>query len=196
MDKLPLHSDIAAIVPHYTAQGDHTVILTITGETICCTYRLRTILQHIAYKLCVDLAAIKKHTSQATQQAILQPLPLSSALLLVPVKIRIPRTAGDPSIGYINLFAITNILEEKTVNPSSPYRSSLQLRGTHTLPAIWTCSTIKKQLRYARLSVAALPGYPATACCREASHPYTPQLRPLAQKLVELIYDILLLKQN
>jgi hypothetical protein len=189
LTKMPLAKDIAAVVPDYVGTEDYIMIITNTGEKIRYTTRMRTVLKHIAYELCIDLAAIKKHTAKATQQTLLHPLPLAPDILLVPVKVRIPCQTGQPSIGYVNFYSITTILDDNT---RPPYRSSIQLCGRNTIPVIWTSTTIKKQLRYARLSVSELPGYPAA----NRDRPHTTELRPLAQKLIELMYDILMLKQN
>lgn len=191
MIKLPKTKAIAAIIPHFSASENCTIIITNSGEKICCTYRLQTILKHIAYEQCIDLAAVKKHASQVTAKNILQPLPLSPASLLVPLKVRIPYQKGQPSIGYVNLYSIKNIADNGNIKLNPPYRSAIELSGGYTLPVIWTSATIKKQLRCARFSACEIPGLPAARISLQQN-----ELRPLAQKLIELIYDILLLKEK
>ncbi|MCE5287391.1 MAG: hypothetical protein LLG02_16315 [Pelosinus sp.] len=183
MNNLPLPKDIAAIIPQYIGREDHTVIIANTGEKFSYTNRLKTILRNIAHELCLDLGAIKKTTAKATQQAILQPLPLSPVLLLIPVKVRIPFELGQPSMGYVNFYSITNILDEKTAKQALPYRASIELCCGNRLPVVWTSSTIKKQIRYARLSLVEKS---AAQICSD-SQPSTTHLVLLAQKFIDFM---------
>jgi hypothetical protein len=189
MFQMPLANDIAAVLPYYANTQDGTIIITNDEQKICCPHRLRTVLKQIAYELCLDLGTIKKHAAKATGQAILHPLPLGQDVLLVPIKVRIPPWTGQPSIGYVNLYRITAVFDSKAV----PYRATIELCGKIELPVIWTSATIKKQLRNARLSLTELPSYPTAP--RNLQMPPKPELRPLAHKLIELMYDILLLKK-
>lgn len=189
MKNLPLAKDIAAIIPQYAGNEDRTVILTNAGERFSYTSRMRTILKHIAYGLCLDLYAIKKHTAKATQQAILQPLPLSPALLLIPLKVRRPCTLGQPTIGYVNFYSIKNILD-KAAGHTPSYRSSIELCGGNTLPIIWTCSTVKKQLRNAKLSADEISISPLGA-----KQPENAALLLLAQRIMDFLNDALHLKR-
>lgn len=181
-EKMSNYNHIAAILPHYTTAGDTTTIITTDGKQTSTTTRIRTVLRRLAHNRSTDLTALRKHTTLATGRSILQPLPIAPGLVLCPVKTRIPRVAGDTSTGYINFHAVTGVAESNL----SAYQATVKLAGGTDIPVFWTSATVKKHLQSARLAISH------TAQSFE-SHP---NLMPIAQKLVEIIYDILVLKTN
>lgn len=181
-EKMPEYKQIAAIIPNYTGAGDTTTIFTTDGKQTCTNTRIRTVLRRLAHSQSIDLTALRQHTTQSTGRNILQPLPIAPGLVLCPVKIRIPRVTGDTSTGYINFHAVTGVAE----NNLSAYQATVSLTGGTDLPVYWTSRTVKKHLQSARLAIShTTPSFD--------SHP---NLMPIAQKLVEIIYDILVLKAN
>ncbi|MDF2636758.1 MAG: hypothetical protein K0R78_3632 [Pelosinus sp.] len=180
--KLPIFNHIAAIIPLYTQAGDTTTIITTDGKSTSTTTSVRTVLRRLAHSRSTDLTALRHHTTLATGQSILQPLPIAPGLVLCPVKTRIPKVTGDTSTGYINYYAVTGVAE----NSISSYQSIVKLTGGTDIPVFWTCATVKKHLQSAKLAISHIS---------QSTHSH-PDLMPIAQKLVEIIYDILVLKNG
>lgn len=172
------YDHIAAIIPSYTATGDITTIITINGNQQVHNTRVRTVLKSLARSRATDLTALKHTAACATEHVILQPLTLAPGLVLCPFKVRIPLVAGDTSIGYINFHTIISV----TVNHNKPYQSTIKLIGGTDLPVLWTPVTVKKHLQSARLAMSYTAHGPAMR----------PELMLIAQKQVEVIYDLLM----
>lgn len=187
---------IAALIPEYTDTGDHTVLYTAAGGKTVTSFRTSTLIRQLARTWAIDLAALKKQTALATQRVILQPLPICPSLTLVPVKVRLPRVPGDSSIGYVNSYCVAGLEACKPADSPAEPKSLICLQGGASIPCFWTCATVRKALQQARLFTS----YSQTARhCRplkESSVAYDPHLEPIAQKLVEVFYDILRLKQH
>ena len=191
---LPAPRQIAAIIPYYGLAGDSTRIITRDGGIVTLTSRIRTVIRHLAQSRVVDLAALKTKARLATARQNLSPLPLAPELVLVPLKVRRPRVAGDITTGYINMYAISAV----KANRHRPYQATLILAGTTELPVIWTVATVQRQLALARLAAAALPPGPApfTGALREGYADYAPELLTLAVKLADVFNEILCMKQR
>lgn len=175
-DKLPASHLIAAVIPCYCSQGDMTIILTTEGDSITTRVRIRTILRRLAANQATDLGALKKLINSATGQAILHPLPFTANLVLFPVKIRKPRIAGDVSIGYVNLHAVTAISKNKKSG------TIISLSGGAKVSTLWTIATVKKHMQFARLAITQ------TAI----NAPSADSLVSIARKLAEIIQEMLL----
>ena len=188
---LPAQEDIAALIPSYTTKGDCTTLLTRDGETRLIALRLRTILSRLARARATDLAMLKRHSTASTRRSILQPLPLSPELLLFPVKVRVPRIAGDTCTGYINYHTVAQVLAciEK------PAHSRIILIGGQSVQALWTTATVNRYLQLAQLAAYSAPVI-ASRMTREKSAIYEPELLGIAHKLVEVFQEILMLRQG
>ena len=173
---------IATILPHYTSKGDSTCILFTNGSQTITHRRISTVLNQLARRYAVDLVALKQKASQATASSILQPLALAPGLVLCPLKVRLPRVAGDTSIGYINLHALMGVTE----NQQKPYQSMIKLLGGAELPVLWKASTVKKHFQQGKL---------ATLCTAHNSI-LPPALTLIAQKQVAIMYDLLLFQHQ
>ncbi len=184
--QLPPHEQIAAIIPSYSPQGDHAAVISTDGLTANTASSVRTLIRRLAYSRSTDLIALKARAAAVTRRSILQPLALTPGLVLVPVKVRKPRIAGDTSTGYVNLHAITAVLS----GPDRLYRSILALSGGVKLPVLWSPATVHKQLQYARLTLSHLPLQPAA----ETTPASYAAITGIAAKVAELICDILKLK--
>jgi len=169
---------IAAIIPSYTATGDTTTIIATDGGLRANKTRIRTVIKRLAHSRALDLTALKYKAACATENTILQPLLLAPGLVLCPLKVRIPLIPGDSSIGYINLHAIISV----TTTHNKPSQSTIKLMGGTELPVLWTLATVKKHLQYARLAMTYTAQEPTIR----------PELTLIAQKQVEVMYDLLL----
>ncbi|EAX48925.1 hypothetical protein TcarDRAFT_2614 [Thermosinus carboxydivorans Nor1] len=191
MHRYPPPDAIAAILPEYTTSGDRTVILTTDGAAHPTNARVRTVLVRLARSLAADLTALRQASARATGRDILQPLPLAPGLVLFPVKVRTPRVAKDTCTGYLNLRAVTAVRENK----AGPFPATVALLGGASIPVLWTAKAVHKQLGYARLAAAYSPRAAGLAA-QEAAATYAPELLPIAKKLVEVICDIMRLRQQ
>ncbi|SDD78091.1 hypothetical protein SPACI_042070 [Sporomusa acidovorans DSM 3132] len=190
----PAYAQIAAIVPYYDDAGDTTALVSADGSTTTVQSRIRTVIQRLAKSRAIDLAVLRTQTREITKRTNLEPLPLAPGLVLVPVKVRQPRVAGDATTGYINYHAVTAV----AASTNKPYQTTVTLSGKATLPVLWTVATVNHQLALAHL-VANTPPANQTASAagvlREAFPGYAPELLTLAVKLIDVFNDILSIKQ-
>lgn len=189
-EKLPECRRIAAIIPCYCPSGDTTCIILVDGRSNTSHLRIRTIVKQLALSQSADLGALKKKVCSVTQCAIMTPLPLAPGLVLCPIKVRRPRISGDTSTGYVNYYAITGVAKSNT----SPYQAVISLTGGMKVPALWSVATINRHLHSARLTLAQTPHY--SSQIQETPSPYFHDIFPLVQKFVEVICDIVALKQK
>lgn len=172
---------IAALVPQYTNEGDVTLVLCTDGSCSTRPSKVQTVLRQLAKAQATDLTLLRQHSRRQTHSRLHQPLPLAPQVVLCPLKLRRPRIAGDSTTGYVNCHTVLSVKEADC----APYPASLTLQGGHVVPAFWTAPTIRRHLQQAR--VTATPGTPYDAA---------PAISQIAQKLVEIITDILALKQE
>lgn len=191
---LPAYARIAAILPCYTATGDNTVIVSTDGTTTSLASRIRTVICRLARSRAVDLRSLRASTRAATERKNLEPLPLAPGLVLVPLKVRQPRVAGDTTTGYVNLHAVTAVCVCKT----KPYQATVTLSGKTELPQLWTAATVHRQLALARLAASTAPTSQLSAATafHETYAGYAPELLTLAVKLVDVFNEILTIKQG
>jgi len=186
--RLPAYEHIAAIVPSYSPFGDQSAIISTDGLTSAVDNNVRTLIKRLARSSSTDLPALKARTAKLTNRAILQPLLLAPGLVLVPLKVRKPRVAGDTSTGYVNMHAVTGV--KSTAN--KPYRSTLQLTGGAELPVLWSPATVNKQLQHARLALHHLVLSPELT---DSPASYA-AIAGIATKIIDVIYDLLNLKRG
>lgn len=192
---LPAPERIAAIVPCYNALGDNTTVIACDGSSTTLACRVRAVIGRLAKSRAIDLAALKARIRVDIERKNLEPLPLAPGLVLVPVKVRKPRVAGDSTTGYVNFHAVTAVC----ANTNKPYQTTITLSGKTKLPVIWTNATVNRQLALARLAASTAPTLklPLPISAFHESFPgYTPELFSLAVKLVDVFHEILSIKQG
>ncbi len=190
MDQLPHPDSILALIPCYTATGDCTRILTAGGHTATITKPCCTLIRQLARSLATDITVIYTRTARITQRSLLRILPLTPKLVLVPVKVRKPKIAGDASTGYINFHAVGQVLTIRA--PAG--KAAIQLTDGREIVTCWAPATVNKQLQLARLVLAQYP-HPAAGCAaRESPGMYSPEVIGIIYRLVEIFQDIMTLK--
>lgn len=190
VEQFPAPHLIAAILPCYTSEGDSTVILTTEGERITSEFRVRTAIRRLASDQAIDLSSLKKIITDATHQSNLQPIPITPRLVLLPVKTRKPRIAGDITTGYINIHAITSM---NSINKNQSSGTLINLSGGAKVSTIWTITTIKRHMLLARLATAQAPISTPKAFRRNTVFDVDDDLSPIAHKLAEVIHELLLM---
>ena len=186
---LPAPFCIAAIIPSYNTLGDSTVLIATDGSTTAYNTHIRTIIRRLAKQQAVDLTALRARAKIVTDRINLGPLPLTPKLVLVPVKVRQPRVAGDTTIGYVNYYAVKAVAENK----NKPRQATIFLSGKNNIPVLWTAATVNHQLVLARLTTSPELSFdrPTTLGFHENGLSYDPALLPLAIKLVDVFSEIL-----
>ena len=180
--KMSHYDHIAAIIPCYTAEGDTTAIISTNGSYNAINTRIRTVLSRLARSRAIGLIVLKQKAAQATDRSMLQPLSLAPGLVLCPLKLRLPRVAGDTTTGYINFHAVTDV----TPSGSKPYQSTITLTGGTKLPVLWTPGTVKKHLQHARLALS----------CTAHDPEIPPEMTSLIHNLVKSICSLLIAKRS
>lgn len=184
LEQLPAPHLIAAILPCYTSEGDSTIILTTEGERITTGVRIRTIIHRLASNQAIDLGSMKKIITDATHQSNLQPIPITPRLVLLPVKTRKPRVAGDITTGYINLHAITGTTKKTS-------GTLISLSGGANVSTIWSTTTVSRHMLLARLATAQAPITTPKAFRKNTVFDGDDDLSPIAYKLAEVIHELL-----
>lgn len=159
---------LAALVPTYTDQGDCVQFLYQNGTSQKVNTRLTTCLKRLARHYTIDLVALREAQQKQTIRRQQLPLPFSPHLVLVPLKIRRPRLPKDTTLGYINLYAVKNVLK------ISASQTQLELLGNHETTILWSKNTVLRYLKQAEL-------------CRG---PYCYYTTPLVFKLAEVVQEI------
>lgn len=189
---LPAYEKIAAIVPCYSSTGDSTTVVATDGSTTKLTARVRTVIQRLAKSRAVDLAALRANVRAITEKTNLEPLPLAPGLVLVPVKVRFPRIAGDATTGYINLHSVSKV----NATTKKPYQTTITLSGKAEISVLWTSATVSRQLALARLAASSAPTTKLlpTEMLRESLAGYATEFLPLAVKLIDVFHEIVTIK--
>ena len=172
------YEQLAALVPCYGPSGDTTLLISRTGETCTQEKSLSSVLRRLLRQKAIDLPSLRLRTAIPGRRPVLQPLPLSPGLLLCPLKLRLPKIPGDNCTGYVNVHAVEKI---SSLN-EAPYRSQIHFSCGRRLPVIWTSNTVNRHLYTARLCQQRFTPQPQNL----------PDLLPTAQKLAEIIYELLL----
>lgn len=141
---------IAALIPTYTPEGDSTILIRTDGSYQKIDRRVKTVLNHLARSLSIDLVSLKAKSALATEKSNFQPLPLAPGLVLCPVKLRQPLVPGDTTVGYINFHSVSSVTKHHT----KPYQSTVRLMGGTDIPILWTTTTVKQRLQQARLALS------------------------------------------
>ena len=183
---LPFPEKIAALLPHYTPNGDATLLYTCDGQELVVPRRLQAVLKNIARNLATDLGALKQLSRRHTKKVIFQPLPITPRLLLFPVKSRTARISGDGCTGYINYYAVQNI---KTCNGKS---TNILLTCDKIVPVLWSTETVQRHLQFCKL----VANSHNTAIVAEESADYNTELMHVARKLVEAMHALLNLRKK
>lgn len=176
---------IAAILPSYADNGDCTTIIATDGTQQVLPQRINSVLRHLSRRQAIDLVALRQQTALRTRKAILQPLALAPGLLLIPCKVRQPRVKGDPCMGYVNYYAVTDI----TACSTHPFKTTIKLCGGACVNSLWTPKTVDRYIQYAQLTfLGLLPGPFHRLPNAFSNDPYIELANSLIQALHELLH--------
>ena len=191
----PLCHQVAALLPCYTPQGDSVTIIKVDGTQTTVNSNIRTVLRGLARNQSIDLVELRRKSKKATNRMILQPLPLAPGLLLIPLKTRQPKVAGDSATGYVNFHTIQKVIP----GGPAPVLSFIKLTSGTTIPVLWGTATVNQLLTLAPLST--LPLYETAAAIYSpditAAYPQllaadNPKVQRMSRKLAEFFFEFML----
>lgn len=186
--QFPAPAQVAAIIPHYSPAGDGTRVLAVTGAACDMPQRPGAVLARLARARYTDLAALRRRMQTALNRRMLPPLPLAPGLVLVALKLRQPRVAGDPAHGWVNILAVRQV----TALAKPPFRARLTLAGDWHLNCCWSPATVRRHLRLAALAGTAR-GAPLPPAM-DGTAPYAVTLGTVAQQLRAVLATVEKLK--
>jgi hypothetical protein len=151
-------NNLAALVPFYDANGGNgTVIYTKEGKMEQDRRTVKWNLRRLARLYCIDLEAARHRYGEYLECGQGVPIPFTSTLVLVPLKVRRAVGKNDGSCGYFNPASVEVVPE----SASGGLRSALILPGGYRVPCYYTVRTVYKRLkaggfvleRYSRVAV-------------------------------------------
>ncbi len=126
-----LDEKLQALVPVYT-ENDRTIVLTAAAE-----HReprtLPRLVEKIAACYCIDLGELRRQCRELLGIKRYFPLPLSSDLVLLPVKLRQAELTGELTFGFVNLAQVESL--KALPESSQPRLSRIIFRGGGELEA-------------------------------------------------------------
>ncbi|PWK16237.1 hypothetical protein [Tumebacillus permanentifrigoris] len=139
--------DLAVLEPVYVeGGGDMTRMMRVDGSSWIDPRPVPVVLKGIARYYGVDLTAVRERYGDILGKRLHVPLPFSTHLVLVPLKMRTPRVAKDGTTGYVAAHVITGIAEGH-----SPTACRLDLSEGRTLTCLQSADFAHQQLRHARI---------------------------------------------
>lgn len=102
---------LAAFIPVYE-DGNVTRIFTCDGQQILVRRTCRTVLKNLARFYGVDLVAVRERYGRSINKKQGVPIPMTTNLLLIPVKVRKnPLGENDGTLGYVNFREIKEVTD-------------------------------------------------------------------------------------
>ena len=152
-DMLPKDSEIAALLPEYTAEGDVTRVVLTNGTALVLRRTMRATLSALARRRCKDVTHLRRWAARYTRRRLNNPIAASADLVLVPVKTRRPRVCGDNTMAHINVAAIGAGKKERArrKTPARKLRPAvIALVGGVSVRALWSERTTQAHIGDAR----------------------------------------------
>jgi len=104
-----VHEGLAAFIPVYD-EGNVTHVITKKGKRFPIRRTCKTVLKNLARFYNVDLASIREYYGRAVNKKQGVPIPITTNLLLIPVKARKnPLGENDGTLGYVNFREIKQL---------------------------------------------------------------------------------------
>ena len=137
---------IAAIEPCYgDGGGNATRIYTTGGECFTDRRRLKSVLEAILRFYNTTLPVMRNKFGDLMDCKHHVPLPLGRDMVLFQYKARSPQFIHDGASGYINLFALKDIINPGPAEKELGAVSLVHLTGGHQLPSLYSCKTMQQR---------------------------------------------------
>ena len=146
MDVAELMKDgIAAFFPIYN-DGNVTCVLTSSGKQFSIRRTCKTVLKNLAKFYNIDLTAIREYYGKAVNKKQGVPIPMTTNLLLIPVKSRKnPLGENDGTLGYVNFREIKQVADGKDGNCHITFQCNKELE------VLVSQATMKEYMKNAQL---------------------------------------------
>ncbi len=136
--------NLAALVPQYDQSGGNaTLIYTMEGEVGGDRRTVKWNLRRLARLYCVDLEATRCRFGSYLECRQGVPLPISTVLVLVPLKVRRPVGKNDGCYGYFNPAAVEDVAAGRAGNAGSV----IVLKGGYRVDCHYAPRTVSKRLK-------------------------------------------------
>lgn len=142
---MPKDYEISALLPNQVTSNYQTTLVTNKKEKIFLHTKIKTVIRHLAIRNSLDLCCLRAKSGHLTIASQLQPLPFSPELLLVPLKIHIPKFRGDSTVGYVNFHHVASLHANQST-------TSLLLHNGTSINVLWREHTVKTHLQKAYLT--------------------------------------------
>jgi hypothetical protein len=142
--------------------GDMTQVGLTSGESWIDPRPVSTVIKLVARHFGVDLTAVRERYGDILGRRLYVPLPFAPHLILVPLKMRVPRVAKDGTTGYVASRLVERVLPGAEAN-----RCYLQVHKIGRLECLQSGAFARQQLRNARIVETfyreLMSGYPRTS---------------------------------
>lgn len=136
---------IAAFLPIYE-DGNVTQVLTSSGKQFLVRRTCKTVLKNLARFYNIDLAAVREYYGRAVNKKQGVPIPMTTNLLLIPVKSRKnPLGENDGTFGYVNFREIKQVTDGKDGNCHITFQCNKELE------VLVSQTTMKEYMKNAQL---------------------------------------------
>lgn len=148
-EMLPKDSEIAALLPEYTSEGDMTRIVLTNGTALVLRRTMRATVSALARRRCKDVTLLRRWAARYTRRRLNNPIAASADLVLVPVKTRRPKIGGDNTMAHINVAVMDP--EGTTAQKARRNRAAvIALPGGVSVRALWSERTTQAHIGDAR----------------------------------------------
>lgn len=139
--------DLAVLAPVYVeGGGDMTRVMTEDGQMWNDPRPVPVVLKGVARHFGVDLTAVRERYGEILGRRLYVPLPIAPSLMLVPIKMRLPRVQKDGTTGYVAPHLIDRVVPGKTSTCCT-----LLFCGGQKVECLQSSDFALQQLRHARI---------------------------------------------
>jgi len=149
-------SSIAALMPISESGpegGKRTRICYSNGEAEEIGRRVKTVLKNTADHFSINLVRQRQRYGEYFQRRQGVPLPLSSGMVLVPLKMLKSSLYNDEVTGYVNASDVLEISEASPDEAALGIRCIIDLKGGHRIPCHFSVESVKRKSRTAQLAL-------------------------------------------
>lgn len=137
---------IIYFIPSYEKNtGSVTKVMAESGEETTANIKCKSYFNRICREHAVDSFASKSKYGKLTGSVNCVPIPLTSDILLIPIKVRKPIAKSDGAMGYVNFHQIKDCIEAKTGEVQVKFKNDKSLR------VISSYKTLQKNIRAASI---------------------------------------------
>lgn len=104
--------EFEAYIPVYD-NGNVVDAITTDGKDVRINKSIKSLINSLMRKNSIDMRLLRKNLSEYTERKIFIPIPISSGIVLVPVKVRRTVITNDGAYAYINLNSAKKLSGER-----------------------------------------------------------------------------------